>query len=207
MRNWLPLCFAAAVIAAPVQAQYIFLDANGDEKCDSSDLLPFEEGTVDVWLDTSEDASGVPVTCPTGEELTLSSYEVVFGLSNITVTGWTNSRPEFSQSLGFLTEGNFAYVGYTSGGSIQLPPGLYKLGTISTRSNGGCRYMPIITSALFSGTRHYTQFYSQCQGLDGDYKMNLGQDFFDVCGLGDICDSADDQSSTWGKIKKQYLPK
>ena len=160
-----------------------------------------------MWLNTSEDAAGGPNECPTGEDLTLSSYEIVFGLVNITITGWTNSRPEFSQSLGFLTEGNRAYLGYTSGGSSQLPPGLYKLGTMSTRSTGGCKYMAIMPSALFSGTRHYTQFYSQCLGDDGDYKMNLGQDFFDVCNLGDICDSADDTNSTWGKIKRQYLPK
>jgi len=208
MRNWLPLCFAAAVFAAPVQAQYIFLDANRDQVCNSADVPPYEEGTIDVWLNTSEDAVGEPAVCPTGEELTLSSYEVVFGLVNITVTGWANSRPEFAQSLGVLTAGRLAYVGFASGGSTQLPPGLYKLGTMSTRSTGGCMQVQIVPGAVFSGTRHDTQFYSQCLGLDGDYKMNLGQDFFDTCLVGNICDSADDpSSSTWGKIKQRYLDK
>jgi hypothetical protein len=42
-------------------------------------------------------------------------------------------------------------------------------------------------------------------GYDGDYKMNLGQEFFDTCSLGDICDGV--ESTTWGKIKQHYLPK
>jgi len=195
------------MIAAPVRAQYIYMDVDGDEKCTSADFPPYEEGTIDVWLDTSQDQYGEPVVCPTGEEMTLSSYELALGLTNFTVTGWTNSRPEFSQSLGLLTEGNFVYLGYTSGGSAQLPPGRYKLGTMSLSSTGGCgKVVQIMSAAQVSGTLYHTQFYSQCMGLDGDYSENLGQDFFDVCSLGAVCHSADDPTSTtWGRIKQIYL--
>lgn len=205
MRNWLPLCFAAAVIAAPVQAQYIYMDMNGDQQCTSMDIAPYGDATIDVWLDTSKNGSGEPIACETGEELTFSSYEIVLAVTDIAVTGWTNSRPEFTQSLGFQTEGPYVYMGYTSGASVHLPQGLYKLGTMTTYSAGGCTVVQIRSWAVLSGTTHTTRFYTRCQGFDGDYTMNLGQDFFDTCVLGGICDDA--ESTTWGKIKKQYLPK
>jgi len=212
MRNWLPLCFAcftAAVIAAPVQAQYIFMDVDGNQQCDAADIPPSGEGTIDVWLDTSRVLDGGPATCATGEELTISAYEVVLYTADLTVTGWTNARPEFPQSLGFLKEGNFTYVGHTSSGaSTHLVPGLYKLGTIATTFERGCRYVAAVGSAILSGVNRSTGFYSQCSGLDGDNTIRLGVEFSDNCGtVGTICDEAEDQGTTWGKIKKQYLPK
>lgn len=209
MRNWLPLCFAAAMIAAPVQAQFIFIDVNGDQSCDTADIVAVHDGRIDVWIDTSQDAIGEPVVCATGEDLTISSYEVVLLLNQLTALGWENARPEFTQSLGFQVEGRYVRAGFTStGGATHLAPGRYKLGTLLTQWVSGCPYMAPVASAVFSGQKHSTEFLSQCLGLDGDYTLRLGDEFSDACGALTICDPPlDSESSTWGKIKQQYLPK
>jgi hypothetical protein len=212
MRSWLPLCFVcftAAIIAAPVQAQYIYLDVDGDQKCTYTDLPPYEEGAIDVWLDTAHEAAGGPATCATGEELTISAYEVVIRAEGLAITGWANARPEFPQSLGYLQEGNAVRVAYTSsGGTTHLPPGSYKLGTISTIPAQGCPYIRVVGSAFFSARQYTTGFYSQCAGPRGDYTVRFGEDFFDDCAVGGICDGAEEKgATTWGKIKQQYLGK
>lgn len=209
MRNWLPLCFAAAVFAAPVQAQYIFLDVDGDQICTASDIVPHGDGRVDVWIDTTQDLVGDPVDCATGEDLTISSYQVVMVLEQVVAMGWENARPEFSQSLGFQTEGRYVRAGFTSaGGSTHLAPGLYKLGTLLTQWDSGCPFVYPVSSTLLSGKKQSTEFMSQCLGLDGDYMLRLGDEFSDACGSLVLCDAAEDATSTtWGKIKQRYLDK
>lgn len=208
MRNWLPLCFAAAVIAAPVQAQYLFVDSDGDQLCTGTDIVPPGEGRLDIWIDTTKNGSGEPAVCATGEDLTISSYEVVIGVDGVTTLGWENARPEFNQSLGFQREGMYVRAGFTSpGATTHLAPGLYKLGTLLTQWDGRCPIALPVPSALFSGTKHSTEFWSQCLGIDGDYWLRLGNEIADNCGTQFPCDAAEDQGTTWGKIKQQYLPK
>jgi len=214
MRNWLPLCFAcftAAVIAAPVQAQYIYVDVNGDEYCDPADGLSIGQGQVDVWVDTAYDGMGNPVTCSTGEELTISGYQVVLRNDTGADIAWANARPEFPVLLGFVWEKPYTYAGYTSpGSSTHLAPGRYKLGTLSVTSAGQCPWMGTMASATFSVGTRLTEFSSQCPGAGGDYRLRLGVDFTDPCGSSVICDPPyppplDSSSTTWGKIKKQYM--
>lgn len=207
MRNWLPLCFAAALIAAPVQAQFIFMDVNGDQSCGSGDLVPYHDGRIDVWVDTTQDPVGNPAVCTTGEDLTISSYEVVMVMESVAAVGWENARPEFGQSLGFQKEGRYVRAGFTStGGTTHLAPGLYKLGTLLTQWDSGCPYVVPVASALFSGRKHSTEFWSQCLGADGDYTLRLGDEFSDACGVLMLCHAAEDQlSTTWGRIKQLYL--
>jgi len=208
MRNWLPLCFAclaAALSAAPAQAQYIFLDVDGDQACTSLDFPPFETGHVSVWLDTAHNADGEPATCATGEDLTIGGYELVFGLVDISVTAWGNFRPEFPQVTGIASEPGYFHLGLSSGGSTYLPAGLYKLGELVTSSSNGCAVIQILASAVVQGEARTTGFRTQCLGTDGDYMERLGVEFADKCGINRICDDADDPTSTtWGKIKALY---
>jgi len=211
MRNSLPLCFVCftvAVIATPTQAQYIFTDVDGSQQCDAADIVQHGDGRLDVWIDTTQNGFGEPAVCATGEDLTISSYEVVMVLEQVTATGWENARPEFNQSLGFQTEGRYVRAGYTSpGATTHLAPGLYKLGTLLTHWDSGCPMVVPVTSALFSAKKHSTEFWSRCLGLDGDYTIRLGDEFSDTCGSIVPCDAAEDLGTTWGKIKKHYLPK
>jgi hypothetical protein len=110
--------------------------------------------------------------------------------------------------LGYLQEGNAVRVAYTSsGGTTYLPPGAYKLGTISTIPAQGCPYISVVGSAFFSARQYTTGFYSQCAGPRGDYTVRFGEDFLDFCGVGGVCHDAEDLGTTWGKIKRHYLPK
>ncbi len=120
-------------------AQYLFADTNGDSICDPYDH--FENGldTVWIWIDTNHDLFGGVVTCPTGEDLTISDYELCLDVSSyatgyqpVTVGKWINKVPEFTDSLGFHVGTNGptrVHVYYSSSGaSNHLPPGKRLLG-------------------------------------------------------------------------------
>ncbi|MGE5177141.1 MAG: hypothetical protein ACM3JJ_12305, partial [Hyphomicrobiales bacterium] len=50
--------------AGPANAQYIYLDANGDGVRDAQDRLsPDGPTTLDVWLVSDHDRDGTPVVC------------------------------------------------------------------------------------------------------------------------------------------------
>ena len=214
MRNWLPLCFAAAAfVAAPVKAQYLYMDMNGDGVCDTFDSLPTSGAAVDVWIDTTHGPDGVAVTCPTGEDLTISGYKLIltgYALpgSSVAINGWTNARPEFTESLGQIQDGNNIWVAYVSENTAtHLAPGQHKLGTVTTTS-AGCAWLGFRGWIDVQGTIYTTDIFSQCSGIDGDHILRLGEEFFDTCGTAGVCDPPDPPlasiSTTWGKIKALY---
>lgn len=209
MRNWLPLCFAAAaLVAAPVQAQYIYLDLNGDEFCDTQDHLPIDEWKADVWLDTTHDINGFSVTCASGQDLTVSGYQIVFKVGSPVDAEWTNARPEFTVPIGFFSENPYLYAGYTSpGNSTHLAPGRYKLGSLSAPSSTPCSWLAIVASAVFSEGNRLTEFSSQCLGIGGEYRQRLGIEFTDACATSVVCDPIGTDATTWGKIKALYRDK
>lgn len=210
MKQSLPLMFLAVLATAtPAAAQYVFVDANGDGACTSGDVLPYGDGTIDVWIDTSHDMDGSTATCSTGEDLTIASYDVVLASStsanaSVTFHGWTNAVSQFTQEIGVAIEGPYLWAGYQSpGAGTHLAAGKYKLGTLSfTGSGSGCAYVYPIPSATISGTPRETGFWSDCLGANQDNIIRLGPDFTDVCGTGGVCDDA--QKTTWGKIKDKY---
>ncbi len=204
MTRWLPLVllFVSPFSSpSPSRAQYIFLDANGDKACTSADNFWGSNVPVDVYLDTSHDRYGQPVTCPTGEPLTLGSYELVFQYSTHYGTGaygtWTNAIAEFGTDFGRVESGSYLRVAYGAG---SLPAGLYKLGTLVFTSTGDCTFFGVVAS--MPGTVYGTQFGSACPGADQDNTLRLGVDFWDVCGAYALCD--DVQKTTWGVIKNRY---
>ena len=71
---WISLVLACAS-SARAGAQYIFMDASGDGLC-GPDYLPSADPPVDVYLDTSENADGTSASCPGGEPLSMSWYEI-----------------------------------------------------------------------------------------------------------------------------------
>lgn len=214
MKQPLPLLFLAALAAAtPASAQYVFVDTNGDGACDASDFLPYGDGTLDVWLDTNHEQDGSPATCATGEPLSISAYDVVLLASttaNATVTyrGWTNAMAQFTVSRGTAQEGDFFWAGCSSpDAQTYLPPGKYKLGTLSLTGGGsGCAWIYPAASATIAGVLRETDFNSQCLGADYDYTLRLGADFVGLCGTAGVCDGAatPPNQTTWGKIKDRY---
>ncbi|MGE5176147.1 MAG: hypothetical protein ACM3JJ_07185 [Hyphomicrobiales bacterium] len=210
MKQPLPLLFLAVLATAtPATAQYIFLDTNGDGQCTAADVPDYGDATADVWLDTAHSADGSPVSCSTGEALSISAYDVVlqsnvYGSESFSFRGWTNAIAQFTQEVGTAQEGAYFWVGYTSSNAQTfLPPGKYKLGSLAyTRGGTGCLWIYPAASATISGSAHETDFFSQCLGSNLDYVIRLGADFNDLCAIGSICD--DVQQTTWGKIKDIY---
>jgi hypothetical protein len=199
MKNCLLLCVAvlALAVAQPASAQYMFLDVNGDGFCDTGDVIDNTTTSVDVWLATSYDANFFPVTCPTGQELTINSYTFILrSTGGLSYGAWTDNMG-FGTNLGTGVAGNDRWVGRGSG--TILPADIYKLGTQAITVTGS----PVlsIVSSTSASAQALTSFGSSCLGVLGNNTMKLGLDWFDVCGTSSSTPVTD---TTWGKIKALY---
>ena len=68
-------CIASA---SPGNAQYIYLDLNGDGFNTPADLLSgVLPVNVDVYLRTDMNRDGTTPTCPTGQPLSIGSFEFI----------------------------------------------------------------------------------------------------------------------------------
>src|SRR5437773_4887037 len=125
------LLLASPAIPNRAAAQYLFMDTNGDGRCDFEDLIHSPVDTIDVWLDTSQDGHGSPAVCPTGGEMSISGYELVlradtYPTGSVAFGVWTNLIPQFTSDLGTIQEGNLLRVGHASlGSTTDLPAGKY----------------------------------------------------------------------------------
>jgi len=184
-------------------------DTDGDGDCGYGDNIYAPLDTLYVWLDTNHNYDGAAATCQTGEELTLSGYELV--IHGTTTSGgsiaygtWTNLIPEFTVDQGSSQADNTFRVSYASPGPTYLPPGRYRLGGLPIQTSGGiCSHTVYVVDHWQIGSYTYdTGFYSQCPGKTADYKVRLGLDFIGACAGGVVC--SDVKGTTWGKIKRQY---
>ena len=203
------LLLASPAIPNRAAAQYLFMDTNGDGRCDFEDLIQSPVDTIDVWLDTSQDGHGSPAVCPTGGEMSISGYELVlradtYPTGSVAFGVWTNLIPQFTSDLGTIQEGNLLRVGHASlGSTTDLPAGKYLLGRVSVQFfSTKCKRVAPANTAVIGQEQYETKFYSLCPGAAGDYQIRLGSDFGDYCEVGDLCD--DVKGTTWGKIKQRY---
>lgn len=74
------LLFAA--LAPPAEAQYMYIDANGDGAWSSADQLNPDTTTLDVWLNTNTNRDGSVSTCNDRTGLPVGSVSL---LSNTTL--------------------------------------------------------------------------------------------------------------------------
>jgi hypothetical protein len=206
MARSLPRLLAVAAmlsaIAGPLHAQYLFLDANGDGKCDCGDVIDPGGDSVDVWVDTEHIWDGSPATCATGEALSIDGYRVIVRAFAVTISGFVNKRPEFSVQTESAISGTDGVFGYSapSGPAAFLPGGKYLLGTVAVQGPPGGAVN--ITSATSVDPSANTEFHSECAGGDADHWIKLGVDFMEACAVGGTCDDA--HSTTWGHIKEIY---
>jgi len=202
MRHFLPLLCAALFAVIPVGAggQSLYFDTNGDQVCTAQDILWGSDVNVDVYLDTNQDADGTPVTCASGEPLSILSYDLVFqGYSYRGSTWsfgtWTNAMQDYAE-VGSSASGDQLWVAYS--GAIK-PPGRYKLGTLVVSSEP-CSQVYLVPEMASTG--HFTAFGSECPGANLDNTLRYGTDFASFCGAGGVCDGV--RSGTWGMIKALY---
>ena len=204
MKNCLLLCVAvlALAVGVPASAQFMYLDANGDGVCNSSDVIAPGTTSVDVWLSTNKDAAGGDVVCPTGEELTMNSYTFILrSTGGVTYGAWT-SNPALSFGVNLFPgtgiAGNDRWVGRGSGTAV--PAGAYRLGTQAITVTTATQ-LSIVASTSGSGVA-ITSFGSpDCAGGNANNTITLGVDWSDVCGT---AGATDVKETTWGRIKALY---
>jgi hypothetical protein len=202
MNRLLPLLSLVLTLLGvpPAGAQYMFFDTNGNQQCDPFDFVWGTDVPIDVYLDTNHNLGGILATCPTGEDLSMSSYELIFvaSLDAPVVYGtWTNAVTQFGTELGRVQDGNYLRVGFSG---PTLPPGKYRLGTLVFTSSP-CTFLGL-GSSMPASADYFTGFTSACTGTSQDNTMKLGRDFTDFCMGNTICD--DVKQSTWGAIKNRY---
>ena len=175
--------FALALVPTTALSQYMYLDTDGDGLPTAADAISASgPTTLDVWLRTNSNRNGSEATCVTQDgDLTINSYEFILRATGGTVSwsGFTNHQPDFTVNLGH-GESPTDYHNGQGGGAI-LPPGTYRLASVTMTVTLGTPSISIESSTPLSGV-FLTSFGSRCSGNDFDNTMKLGLDWFDVDG-------------------------
>ncbi|HET9251866.1 MAG TPA: putative Ig domain-containing protein, partial [Candidatus Eisenbacteria bacterium] len=182
---------AIAGFASVADAQYMYLDSNGDGVHSAADVMNANgtPTTVDVWLRTNLNRDGSTAVCNQADgDLTMNSYVVSFAATggNVTYSGFINRQTTFAVAFGEVNAGNNLYKnGF--GQQAALPPGTYRLATITITGTGGTPAVDIVD--IVAGSADFTSFGVQCSGNDFDNTYKLtgpggGTDWTDVDGLG-----------------------
>lgn len=182
------LAVLCSIFVAPVvHAQYMYLDSNGDGIHTAEDVVsPTGTTTFDIWIRTNLTRDGVPKFCSSGDgPLDIRSYQFILHAEEGTVSWgpYSNAQPEaFPSSFGSEFDTTDAFVSF--GGFGALPPGTYKLGTLTLTIRSGTPFLTIApVSSLSDG--YLTAFGSTCSGSDFDGFIKLGPN---VIGPGDWTD-------------------
>jgi hypothetical protein len=195
------LLACALGLAAPADAQFIFIDVNGDGEADAADVLSSSVRSVDIYLDTNHRMNGEPAACTSGEPFQISSYTFILawepvGSSSLKYGEWTDNMG-FTINVGFAQAGRDYWTGRAA--PYYLAAGKHKLGTLGVTVTG----TPVLRFRAFTpiDSTAITQFGSPCEGVNFDNTITLGQDFFDSRGT-----SAADESpkTAWRTIEDLY---
>lgn len=177
--------------AVPASSQVLYLDSNGDGVRDAQDRLnPDGPTTIDVWIVTDRNRDGTPVICDaeTGTSLTVNSYAFVLHAVGGTMDwGIMTNRfpfvypPVCVASDQDTTDAVYYHNGWA--GRDILPPGRYRLATLTVRPASGRPSIFVEPVHPVLGTR-ITAFGTKCAAIDFDNTYKLGLDWFDARGLG-----------------------
>jgi len=189
------LIVALAGFAAPAAAQYMYLDSNGNGVHDGGDRLAANgtATTVDVWINTNHNRDGSLATCDSDGTLPLglNSYVVNLLAANglVSYSGFVNRISQFNVAFGELNPGDGLRYKNGFGGPTSLPPGTYRLATVTITGISGTPNVGIVD--MVSGSVDFTSFGTGAGGcfgndFDNTYKLSGpagGTDWFDADGL------------------------
>ncbi|HYJ31803.1 MAG TPA: hypothetical protein VE326_01155 [Candidatus Binatia bacterium] len=184
IRKMLVSVLLLLLLAGPASAQYMFLDVDGNGTSGAEDTLSSSGATqVSIWLVTNQNREGYEASCPGGGQLTVNSYEVILRAVDGQVNWGTFQNNQTSMSTEFGTQvGNSDFhTGYA--GATALPPGKFKLGTLTVSVADGSPSLQIVPTTPLAGV-YGTSFGSACTGQDNDNTLKLGTDWYDVDGAG-----------------------
>ncbi len=181
-----------AIVANPANAQYMYLDANGDGVNDASDRLdPSGTTMLDIWVDTDSNRDGSPATCdvdPT-TRLSIASWEIVLHALGGTVQ-WgpldnvfpVSPNPGHFSDPGDTTDPRWYHNGW--GGFYIRDPGRYRVARLQVHALTGS---PAIVFEPFNPSQptDLTSFGTQCSAKEDDNTYKLGLDWQDTDGIAD----------------------
>ncbi len=169
------LVFAAVLLIPftpfPANAQYIYMDTNGNGIHDAGDRLSAGTTSVDVWLNSALNRNGSPAACPTTQFYT-------FGYI-LHATGGTISNPVVLSGPGGIQATSTTDVNVEA---IAGGQGLVFLGRIGLDATPGAS-LGFATSTPIAAD-DATSIGSDCVGTRFDNTLRLGEDWFDSDGLG-----------------------
>lgn len=195
---------AALLVAAPVSAQYIYLDTNGDGICNTSDLLSPSTTAIDIYFDTSHDALGNLIACPQGDGVNpnMFSYEFILhttGVGSVTFGTYTELSGFATNLIGPGTASGDFWAGYGSATALPASGNPYKVGSVAVTVTQN----PVVDFAVSTSgeLNAFTVFGSECLSPSFDYTWVWLTDWSDACGT---APTTDVRPTTWGQIKNLY---
>lgn len=198
----------ALAVAAPVSAQYMYIDVNGDGLNTTADVLGPTVTSVDIYLGTNKSLTDpndinspvIDITCPFGPDpLSINSYTIILTAPSggVVYGAWTDNMT-FTIDVGNAQAGNDKVIGWAS--ASPQGPGLYKLGSLGVTITGN----PVLTfaaSTSISGTA-ITSFGSLCTGApDYDNTQVYQREWYSI---GPTRSPIPVTETTWGTIKSLY---
>jgi PKD repeat protein len=182
--------FLLLLLPVSAQAQYLFLDTNGDAIHDERDRIDLNGLTViDIWLDTSSNKDGSATACDVdaGIGLDICSWEVALRAVGGALE-WgplDNHLPLSTVHVCFAsgsdtTDPVWYHNGW--GGNLFSPPGRYHLASLRVKVLSG---EPSLTIRPFDPyhPNNLTSFGTHCPTSYDDHTDRLGVDWFDADGL------------------------
>ena len=183
--------------AAIGQAQYIYIDTNGDGVHSSADQLNAGTTSLDLWLNTNHDRDGSLQSCnshngapPSAAPLDLFSYTIVLQSAGGTVSWgtFTPADPAYTLDGTDLADAHDTEFSRSRPVGTVTPPGLVKLGTIQVTVGSGAPHVFFGTSTPLDPFGFGTGFGTDCDGgaFPHTYVLaspgTVGGDWFDSDG-------------------------
>ena len=165
----------ASLLALPIigNAQYMYLDANGDGIHTAADQLNASGATsLDIWLDTTHDRDGSVQSCnshsgaaTSGSPLDLFSFEIVLQATGGTVSwgSFSAANASFTVDGTDLADAHDTELNRSLPLGTVIPPGLVKLGTIPVTVVSGAPSIHFGTSTPIDPSGFGTGFGTDCE--------------------------------------------
>lgn len=186
LKPLLCLISALAIDVSTAQAQYMFLDFDGDGVYTTTDTYAgFSNAdtlNVDLYVVTDQDPYGNPSVCADESSLDIDSYYVHLRALSAPASfiEVTNRMPGMVPLAPVLTEPTALTASF--GGTTRFPSGKHLLMSLQVAFGPGCPNLTIAPNSCYSPTDFRTGFGSGCAGAEGDYILRLGEDFADARG-------------------------
>ncbi|HEX7076787.1 MAG TPA: Ig-like domain-containing protein [Candidatus Eisenbacteria bacterium] len=165
----------------------MYLDTNGDGVNTTADVMNANgvATNVSVYLHTDQNADGSPVTCDTGDPVTMTMNSFIVNLQasggTVTYSNYVNQIPSFTIiARPFTANDTQLTVGNASG--TPLPAGFYFLCTLTITGATGAPSVGFIDYTLLGPDP--CSFGTACTAQNFDNTYTLGLDWFDIGNLG-----------------------